>query len=88
MRKGLFSRSPDSFNCLTVATYCFNQFEDGTFSAKGVKGCYEKITSLRDMEPGDIVCFKSSSRLKGILGYIRIVEVTGSNPVCSTIQTP
>ena len=24
---------------------------------------------VRDVEPGDIVCFKNSSRLKGILGY-------------------
>lgn len=24
---------------------------------------------MRNVKPGDIVCFKSSSRLKGILGY-------------------
>ena len=65
----LFSSPPDSFNCLTLVTYCFNQVADGTFSAKGVEGGYEKITSIKDVEPGDIVCFKSSSRMKGILGY-------------------
>ncbi len=65
----LFSSPPDSFNCLTLVTYCFNQVADGTFSDKGVAGDFEKIASISDVEPGDIVCFKSSSRMKGILGY-------------------
>ncbi len=65
----LLSSPPDSFNCLTLVTYCFNQVADGTFSAKGVEGSCEKIASLRDVKPGDIVCFKSSNRMKGILGY-------------------
>ena len=65
----LFSNPPDSFNCLTFVTYCFNRVADGTFSANGVERGYEKITAMKDAEPGDIVCFKSSSRMKGILGY-------------------
>ena len=65
----LFSSAPDSFNCLTFVTYCFNQVSNGIISVKGVKGGYKKITSMQDVKPGDIVCFKSSNRMKGILGY-------------------
>ncbi|MDO4867434.1 MAG: NlpC/P60 family protein, partial [Clostridia bacterium] len=65
----LFSTAPDSFNCLTFVMYCYNQVESGTFSFNRVEGGYERITSMRNVKPGDIVCFKSSSRLKGILGY-------------------
>ena len=65
----LFSNAPESFNCLTFVTYCFNQVADGTFSGKSIECDYEKITSIKELKPGDIVCFKSSSRLKGILGY-------------------
>ena len=65
----LFSNAPESCNCLTFVTYCFNQVADGTFSGKSIECDYEKITSIKELKPGDIVCFKNSSRLKGILGY-------------------
>ena len=65
----LFSNAPDSFNCLTLVIYCFNQVASGTITEDGVEGGYEKITSMQDVQPGDIVCFKSTNRLKGILGY-------------------
>ncbi len=65
----LFSDAPNSFNCLTFVIYCFNQVASGKISVQGIDGDYEKISSIRNVQPGDIVCFKSSSRLKGVLGY-------------------
>lgn len=65
----LFSSAPDSFNCMTFIIYCFNQVASDTITINGIEGGYQKITSMRNVIPGNIVCFKGSNKLKGILGY-------------------
>lgn len=65
----LYSDAPNSFNCVTFVAYCFNAVAPGTVSQSGVKGSYDKIASKEDLKAGDILCFKTSSNQKGILGY-------------------
>ena len=65
----LYSDAPNSFNCVTFVAYCFNAVAPGTVSENGVNGGYDKITSKEDLKAGDILCFKTSSSQKGILGY-------------------
>ena len=65
----LYSDAPFSFNCFTFVAYCFNEVVPGLISLDGIAADYEKITSIRDVKPGDIIGFKSSKNLRGILGY-------------------
>ena len=65
----LFSDAPNSFNCCSFVMYCFNRVSNGTISNGRIKGNYEKVTSMKKLRPGDIVCFKGSKQQKGILGY-------------------
>ena len=65
----LKSDAPNSFNCFSFVEYCFNQVVPGTISLTGISGSYAKISSIKNLEPGDIVGFKSSKKLRGILGY-------------------
>ena len=65
----LYSDAPNSFNCVTFVAYCFNAVAPGTVSENGVNRAYDKITSKQDLKVGDILCFKTSSDQKGILGY-------------------
>lgn len=65
----LESDSPNSFNCFTFVAYCFNEVEPGTITSGGISGHYDKIKSASKLKAGDIVIFKSTRKLKGILGY-------------------
>ena len=65
----LQSDAPNSFNCLTFVIYCVNQVAPGKLSEKGIDGDYSIVKSVKKLKAGDIVCFKSSNKLKGILGF-------------------
>lgn len=65
----LRSDAPNSFNCLSFVAYCFNQVESGTISSEGVATDYQKISSLRKVKAGDVVCFTTVSRQKGMPPY-------------------
>ena len=65
----LHSNAPKSFNCVTFVAYCFNKVAPGTISSDGISVSYKKVSSIRSLKPGDIVGFKSTKRLKGIMGY-------------------
>lgn len=65
----LKSDAPKSFNCLSFVAYCFNQVIPGAITESGVKAEYEKITSTSKLKAGDILIFKSTRQLRGVLGY-------------------
>ena len=65
----LFSDAPRSFNCVSFVAYCFNQVADGTISLDGISGDYKKIKSTKHLKTGDILCFKSATRKKGVLSH-------------------
>ena len=65
----LKSDAPKSFNCLSFVAYCFNQVVPGAITESGVKAEYEKITSTSKLKAGDILIFKSTRQLRGVLGY-------------------
>lgn len=65
----LYSDAPNSFNCFTFVTYCVNEVEDGKITWEGIDGSYKKITSIKRLKSGDIICFKNSKHHKGVLGY-------------------
>lgn len=65
----LLSDAPNSFNCFSFVAYCVNQVVPGKISTKSIDGDYSKIKSIKSLAAGDIICFKSSKKLKGILGY-------------------
>ena len=48
----LFSNAPESFNCLTFVTYCFNQVADGTFQQEVFKPASLCNTSGYDTDLG------------------------------------
>lgn len=63
------SNVPKSFNCFSFVAYCFNKVQSGIISQSGVSGNYKKISLVKDVKVGDILVFKSSSFLSGIMGY-------------------
>lgn len=65
----LNSNPPKTFNCFSFVEYCVNQVVPDKITAMGIDGGYTKVKSIQKLKVGDIVCFKSSSRLKGVLGY-------------------
>ena len=65
----LKSDAPNSFNCFSFVAYCVNQVVPGKISEKRIDGKYSIVKSIQKLKTGDIVCFKSSSKLKGVLGF-------------------
>ena len=65
----LISDAPDSFNCISFVAYCYNQVQPETILTDGINADYEKIESMDQMEPGDIICFRGNKNQKGLLGY-------------------
>lgn len=65
----LKSDVPNSFNCFSFVVYCINQAVPGKISSAGIDGGYKTVKSIHKLKAGDIVCFKSTNKLKGILGY-------------------
>lgn len=65
----LHSDVPNSFNCATFVAYCCNQVSSGAVTKSGIGGKPKKITSVKKLEAGDIVCFKTSGSERGILSY-------------------
>lgn len=65
----LKSDAPKSFNCLSFVAYCFNQVVPGSITTSGVASEYTKVSSLSKLKAGDIVVFKSTRQLRGVLGY-------------------
>ena len=65
----LLSNAPNSFNCFSFVAYCVNRVVPGKISAKRINGKYMKVKSLHALKAGDIVCFRKSSRLNGILAH-------------------
>lgn len=65
----LDSDAPNSFNCYSFVRYCINQVIPGAISSGGVQTEYKKVSSISKLKAGDIVVFKSSRQLRGILGY-------------------
>ena len=65
----LHSDAPKSFNCLSFVAYCVNQVDDGTITADGIAGDYDKVTSYSKVKAGDVVCFRAAKRKKGIRAY-------------------
>ena len=63
------SHAPRSFNCFSFVAYCYNKVRSGTVSENGVGTSYQKIFSIKSIQPGDILGFRSSKALSGILGY-------------------
>ena len=62
----LYPNSPSSFNCASLVRYCCNQVSRGKITRDGVSGSAARITSLRKVGLGDIVCFKSSGNENGV----------------------
>ena len=65
----LKSDAPKSFNCFSFVAYCVNKVVPGKITTKSIGGEHKRIKSIKSLKAGDIVCFKRSSKLKGILGY-------------------
>ena len=65
----LKSDAPKSFNCFSFVAYCVNKVVPGRITTKSIEGDYKKIKSIKSLKAGDIICFKRSSKQKGILGY-------------------
>ena len=65
----LVSSTPDSFNCASFVAYCYNTVSSGTITRNGVSGRCRKISSLKKLKAGDILCFRTSGSEKGMLNY-------------------
>jgi len=65
----LISDAPNSFNCASFVAYCFNAVDSGSFTNNRFSGHYRKISSMKKLKAGDIVCFKASGSETGMLSY-------------------
>lgn len=65
----LRSDAPESFNCATLVGYCINRVESGKITGSGVHGNYTRIGSIKRLEAGDVLCFKTTGSEIGILNY-------------------
>ena len=65
----LYSDAPNSFNCASFVTYCFNQVSSGTISKSGISGGYSRVSSVNNLKTGDVLCFKTARSEQGILNY-------------------
>lgn len=65
----LISSTPDSFNCASFVSYCFNAADSGSITRNGIRGKCRKVSSMKKMKAGDIVCFRTSGSEMGILSY-------------------
>lgn len=65
----LRSDAPLSFNCATLVGYCVNRVESGKITGSGVHGDYARIGSIKRLEAGDVLCFKTTGSEIGILNY-------------------
>ena len=61
--------APNSFNCASFVVYCFNAVSSGTFSNATIHVPYKRISSIKKVRAGDIVCFKTSGDEQGLLSY-------------------
>lgn len=65
----LISDAPNSFNCVSFVSYCYNKVVPGTIAKNRITADYSRIAAIKDLKPGDIVGFRSSKKSKGLVGY-------------------
>lgn len=65
----LKSDAPNSFNCATLVSYCLNRVESGKAGRGGITGGYTRISSMKLLNAGDVLCFRTTGSEIGILNY-------------------